>query len=81
MKRRKFFKTIGSLAVATQISSEIFGQDVPESVMTTDEYGNKFWHNSEDKLHRTNGPAIESKEYNYWCLNGNCYSVTVVKQP
>jgi len=74
MKRRKFFKTVGLLAVATQVSPEIFGQDAPESVMTIAEYGTKVWKNSEGKLHRTDGPAVEcSNGTKYWYVNNMCH--------
>jgi len=43
----------------------------PESTMTVDEYGNKFWLNQEGKLHRIDGPAIEmASGYKVWLMNG-----------
>ena len=45
-----------------------------ESKMTVDKNGNKVWNNSNGKLHRVDGPAIEyadgTKE---WWLNDNHY--------
>ena len=34
------------------------------SRVDTDKYGNKFWYNSDGKLHRSDGPAVE-------CINGS----------
>jgi hypothetical protein len=42
-----------------------------ESVMETDEFGNKFWKNSEGQIHRTDGPAVEFKNgHTEWYVNG-----------
>lgn len=46
----------------------------PESTMTVDESGNKTWFNEDDRLHRTNGPAIEDiNGYKAWCMNGKLH--------
>ena len=44
-----------------------------ESVMETDEFGNKFWKNSEGQIHRTDGPAIVWPDGDTsWYVNGEC---------
>lgn len=38
---------------------------------STDKYGNEFWYNENNQLHRLDGPAcIFNDGTEYWCRNG-----------
>jgi len=40
----------------------------------TDQNGNKEWYNSQDQLHREDGPAIEfANGSKQWWLNNECH--------
>lgn len=42
-----------------------------DSTMIVDEYGTKWWRNKENKLHRTDGPAVIKKDgYKSWWIHG-----------
>jgi hypothetical protein len=45
-------------------------------MLDIDEEGNRYWYNSEGKLHRDNGPAVEwndgAKE---WLINGERHRI------
>jgi len=42
-----------------------------DSTMIVDEYGTNWWRNKENKLHRTDGPAVIKKDgYKSWWING-----------
>ena len=44
------------------------------STCTTDEYGNKIWYNSNNQLHREDGPAVKGADgYKAWYLNGKLH--------
>ena len=44
-----------------------------KNVLTTDEYGNKFWFKN-GKRHREDGPAIEyANGDKFWFINGKCH--------
>jgi hypothetical protein len=39
-----------------------------------DKYGSKWWYNEKDKLHRTDGPAVELRDGSkMWWVNGKLH--------
>jgi len=45
-----------------------------ESILTEDEYGNKYWTRKDGKFHRLDGPAVEyNNGHKEWYQNGKLH--------